>query len=109
MTTSVIFCLSYDLSKERLTPIKWTLFQRKMHCCHGRRHDVTCFRRKCYVTCGHNIIYDMTLSTELKRRHMIRRFLGEIKSGINFTVSNSEITTFYSELFSLFVNSFYHR
>ena len=36
------------------------------------------------------------------------RFLGEIKTG-NFTVSNSEITTFYSELFSLFVNSFYHR
>ena len=36
------------------------------------------------------------------------RFLGEIKSG-NFTVSNSEITTFYSELFSLFVNSFYHQ
>ena len=36
------------------------------------------------------------------------RFLGEIKSG-NFTVSNSEITTFYSVLFSLFVNSFYHR
>ena len=36
------------------------------------------------------------------------RFLGKIKTG-NFTVSNSEITTFYSELFSLFVNSFYHR
>ena len=36
------------------------------------------------------------------------RFLGEIKSGY-FTVSNSEINTFYSELFSLFVNSFYHR
>ena len=36
------------------------------------------------------------------------RFLGEIKAG-NFTVSNSEITTFYSELFSLFVNLFYHR
>ena len=35
----------------------------------------------------------------------LERFLGEIKSG-NFTVSNSEITTFYSELFSLFVNSF---
>ena len=34
--------------------------------------------------------------------------VSEIKSG-NFTVSNSEITTFYSELFSLFVNSFYQR
>ena len=22
------------------------------------------FRRKCYVPCGHNIIYDMTLSTK---------------------------------------------
>ena len=37
----------------------------------------------------------------------LQRFLGEIKTG-NFTVSNSEITTFYSELFSLCVNSFYH-
>ena len=36
------------------------------------------------------------------------RFLGEIKTGY-FTVSNSEITIFYSELFSLFVNSFYNR
>ena len=36
------------------------------------------------------------------------RFLGDIKSG-NFTVSNSEITTFNSVLFSLFVNLFYHR
>ena len=38
----------------------------------------------------------------------LQRFLGEIKSG-NFTVSNSENTTFYSELVSLFVNSFYQR
>ena len=40
----------------------------------------------------------------------LQKFLDEIKTG-NFTVSNSEITTFYSvsELFSLFVNSFYHR
>ena len=38
----------------------------------------------------------------------LQRFLGEIKTG-NFTVSNSEITTFYSELFSLFVDSYYHR
>ena len=64
MTTSVIFCLSNDLSKGFLSPLKWTLFQRKMHCCHGRRHDVSCPRQKCLYTFGHNIIYDMTLSTE---------------------------------------------
>ena len=33
----------------------------KMHCCLGRRHDVTCSRGKCYIMCGHNIIYDMKL------------------------------------------------
>ena len=25
--------------------LKWKLFQRKMHCCHGRRHDVTYARQ----------------------------------------------------------------
>ena len=29
-----------------------------------RRHGVTCFRWKRYVTCVHSIIYDITLSTE---------------------------------------------
>ena len=27
--------------KSFLSPLKWTLFQQKMHC-QGRRHDVTC-------------------------------------------------------------------
>ena len=52
-----------DLSKNLFSHLKWTLFQQKMHCCHGRRHDVTCSRES-VNTCGHNIIYDMTLSTE---------------------------------------------
>ena len=30
-----------------LSPLNWTLFARKMHCCHGRRHEVTCSRKKC--------------------------------------------------------------
>ena len=30
--------------KSLFSPLKWTLFQQKMHCCHGRRHDVTCSR-----------------------------------------------------------------
>ena len=34
-----------NFQKRFLSPIKWTLFQRKMHCCHGRRHDVTCSRK----------------------------------------------------------------
>ena len=55
-------CMTFQ--KSFLSPLKLTLFQRKMHCCQRRRHDVTCSRRNCYVTCGHNIIYDMTLSTE---------------------------------------------
>ena len=41
MTTSVRFCLSYDLPKEFLLPLKWKLFPGKMHCCHERCHDVT--------------------------------------------------------------------
>ena len=51
MTTSdsVKFCLSYGMTFQSgfLSPLKWTFFQREMHCCHGRRHDVTCSRRKC--------------------------------------------------------------
>ena len=44
MTTSVIFCLSYDLSKELIFAFKVDIISIKMHCCHGRRHDVTCSR-----------------------------------------------------------------
>ena len=43
----------------------------KKHNCHRRFDDVTSFHKKCYVMCGHNIIYDMTLSTEKQQRHMI--------------------------------------
>ena len=35
--------------------------------CNGHRHDVTCSHQKFYVMCGHNIIYDMTLSTEYNK------------------------------------------
>ena len=45
-----------------LSPLKWTLFQRKMHCCDGRRNGVTC--AKVLIHMGHNIIYDITLSTK---------------------------------------------
>ena len=38
-------------------------FNEKLHCCHGHRHYITSLRQMCYVTYGHNIIYDM-LSTE---------------------------------------------
>ena len=48
------------------------------------------------------------ISVSYMRIDELKRFLREIKTG-NFTVSNSEITTFFSELFSLLVNSFYHR
>ena len=39
-------------------------FDENLHCCNGRRHDITFSRQKCHVTCGHNIINDMTLYTE---------------------------------------------
>ena len=57
MITSVRFCLSYDLLNAILSPSKFVYFNDNLH-------DVTCSHRKCYVTCGHNIIYDMTLTTE---------------------------------------------
>ena len=57
MITSVRFCLSYDILIEILSPLKFVYFNEKFHCCNGRRHDVTGSRRKCNVTCGHNIIY----------------------------------------------------
>ena len=61
---SVRFCLSYDLLNVILSPPKFVYFNENLHRCNGCCHDVTYFHRKCYVTCGHNIIYDMTLSTE---------------------------------------------
>ena len=64
MTTSVRFCLSYDLLNAILSPSKFVYFNGKFALCHRCRQYVTGLHRKCYVTCGHNIIFDMTLSTE---------------------------------------------
>ena len=64
MIMSVRFCLLYDLLNAILSPSKFVYFHANLHCCNGRRHDATHSRRKCYVTCGHNIIYDMMLSTD---------------------------------------------
>ena len=65
MITSVRFCLSSDLLNAILSPFKvFVYFNENLHCCHRLCDDVTCFGRKCDVTCGLNIIYDMTLSTE---------------------------------------------
>ena len=47
-----------------LSPSKLVYFHENLLCCNGRLHDVTSSRRKRYVMCDHNIIYDMTLSTE---------------------------------------------
>ena len=59
MITSVRFCLSHSLLNAILSPSKFVYLNEKLHYCNGRRHDVTCSRRKCYVTCGHNMIYDI--------------------------------------------------
>ena len=64
MILSVRLCLSYDFLNAVLSPSKCVYFNENLHCCNGRRHDVTWFRRKCYAKFGHNIIYDMTLSIE---------------------------------------------
>ena len=42
--------LSYDLLNAILLPFKFVYFNENLHCRHGRRHDVTCPRRKCFVT-----------------------------------------------------------
>ena len=55
MIMSVRFCLSYGLLKAILPPPKIVYFEENLHCCNGRRQDVTCSRRKCYITSGHNI------------------------------------------------------
>ena len=55
--------LSYDVFNVTLSPSMFVYFNENLHCCNGRRHDVTCSCRKCYVMLGHNIIYDMTYVT----------------------------------------------
>ena len=64
MITSVRFCLSSDLLNAILSTSKFVYFKENLQCCNERRHDVTCSSRIGYVMCGHNIIYDMMLSTE---------------------------------------------
>ena len=46
-----------------LSPLKFVYLNENLHCCKGRRDDVTYSRQMCYVTCIHNLIYDLTLST----------------------------------------------
>ena len=59
MTASVIFCLSYDLSKELIIAFKVGIISTKVHCCHRRRrdHDGVTFSRESVNTLR-------TLSTE---------------------------------------------
>ena len=55
---SVRSCLSYDLLNAILTLAEFVYFNEKLHCCHGRRHVVTCSSQKCYITCGMTLSYD---------------------------------------------------
>ena len=67
MITTVRFSLSYDTLKVILSPLNCAYFNENLLCCNGRRHGVTCSLPKVLcklLTCGHNIIYDMKLSTE---------------------------------------------
>ena len=62
---SVRFCLSYDLLDAILSPSQFLYFNENLHCRHGRRYDATFFRQKCYVKCGHKVIYYQTDYTKL--------------------------------------------
>ena len=55
---SVRSCLSYDLSNAIKKHAEFVYFNETLHCCHGRRHDVTYSSQKCYVTCGMTLSYD---------------------------------------------------
>ena len=50
----------YVTSKRGFVAFKVDIISMKIHCCHGLCHDETNSLLKCYVTCGHNIIYGMT-------------------------------------------------
>ena len=57
--------VNLNVNQERATlPSKFVYFNENLCCWNRRHHDVTCSCRKCYVTCVHNIIIDMKLSTE---------------------------------------------
>ena len=64
MIMSVSFYLSYDLFNVISSPLMFVYFNENLHCWQGPHYDVTFFRGKCYVICGHDISYDMTLSIE---------------------------------------------
>ena len=55
----VRFCLSYDSLNVILSPSKFVYFNENFRCCNGRRH-VMMLLVPYKLTCGHNIIYDMT-------------------------------------------------
>ena len=46
-----VYHKNYDLSTAILSSSKIVYFNKNLHCCHGRRHDVTYSRRKCFVAC----------------------------------------------------------
>ena len=81
MIMSVKFCLSYEFLNTILSLSKKVYFHENVHCCNGRRHDVICSRRKCYVMCGHNII--MTLRYPRNNSNVICERIAEIYPGID--------------------------
>ena len=61
----MIMSVRFDLSYELLNATLSVYFNENLHFWNGRRHDITCSHRTCYVTCGHNIIYYI-LSNEIQ-------------------------------------------
>ena len=67
MTPSIIFCLSYDLSKELFIAFKVDHISTKKFIVVTDVVMTLLVPAESVLkyTCGHNIIYDMTLSTEV--------------------------------------------
>ena len=64
MIMSVRFCLPYDILNVIILPSKFVYFNEKLHFFVTDVVMTLLVAAKSYVTCSHNIIYDMTLSTE---------------------------------------------
>ena len=102
MIKNVRFCLSYNLLNAILSPSKFVYFNENLHCCNERSHKVTCFRRKCNVTCGQNINYDMKVRKRAKIRnrynqapHLTQDTNGKVTtSQLDITNESQEVNPF---------------
>ena len=74
MISSVRFCLSKDILNAILLTTKFVYFNENVHCCHGRRNDISCSRRKYFVTSrlSSGLSYRITVTSYDKINHQLR-------------------------------------